>query len=85
VPPHLAGRLAARAAVRQRKRQRRPHEKGKGRLDQIMQRAANPLDVTLMVRQKVPERAAALRRCHPAEFKHLGHDQKHHQPAVGIQ
>ena len=49
-----------------------------------MQRAAHPFDVRLVMTQELPEAITWQSTGHLAQPEHLGHHQKHHEPAIGI-
>src|SRR5580704_13081433 len=49
-----------------------------------MQRTANPIDMTLMMREELPEKVPRYRFRNVAEIQHLRHHQEHHKTAIGI-
>jgi hypothetical protein len=53
-------------------------------LDQIVQRASDPLDMRLVVAEETPEEAGRDGVRDAAEVQHLRHHEKHHQTPVGI-
>ena len=62
---HERARLSARRPAGQRERQRHPDQERKGGLNQVMERAANPINMALMVGEELPERAVWPRPGHP--------------------
>ena len=49
-----------------------------------MQRAADPLDVRLVVARNAQSRLSGQRPRHAREVQHLGHHQEHDEAAVGV-
>ena len=71
-------------AARHRKRQGHADQKRERGLDQVVQRAAGPVDMRLVIGQE-PEIALDGKRLgQAAQLQHLGHHQQHHEPAIGI-
>ena len=64
--------------------QRDAHQEREARLDGVVQRAAGPVDVRLVIGQEAPEAAAGEVAAHTRELHHLGHHQQHDEAAIGI-
>ena len=84
VRPHLAERAAFGQPAGNRVGQRHAHQKRERRLNHVVQRAAGPLHVRLVVAQETPEPVAGKGVRHARQLQHFGHHQQHHQAAVGV-
>ena len=76
--------VAPRAAMVERKKHAHSNEKTKRRLNQVVQRAAAPGHMALVMGEKPHHRAVADRLAHAAEVQHLRHHQEHHKAAIRI-
>ena len=65
-------------------RQGQTHQKGKGRLDQVMERASLPLHVVLMVREEMPHTVRGHLGGDGSQANHFARHEQHDEPAVGI-
>ena len=77
--------LAACRSAGQRERERHSHQKRERRLNHVVERAALPADVALVMAHKSEKGVA--RDCLGDIFpvQHLGQHQQHHKASVGIQ
>ena len=69
---------------REGERQRDSHQKRERRLDEVVQRATDPRDVGLLLREECPERIAGQGIGDAPQVQHLGHHQQHYEAAIGI-
>ena len=67
-----------------RVRQGDADQERKGRLDQIVKRAAGPVDMGLVVRQKMPEQVPRISLSHLSQPQNFGQHQEHDKTAKRI-
>ena len=84
MPGHRGPGLPLRGPASDRVREGDADEERKGRLNQIVQRGADPFDVALVPGEKFPESTRWHRRRDPAEVQDLGHHEEHDEAAVGV-
>ena len=82
---HHPGRLPPGLPTRDRKRERHADEKRKRRLDKIVQRAPDPLDMRLLRSEESPNPALGQGLRHTLQPQHLRHHQEHDKAAVSIE
>ena len=81
---HRTERTSFRLPAGDRERQSHADEERERRLDQVVQRAADPRDMALMMAEERPEAAVRQGGGHAAEVQHLPQHQEHDEPTIGV-
>lgn len=85
VRKHFAEAMIFRDAAGDGKGEGDADHEGEGRLNKIVERAANPFDVRLLVGEKFPEGAFGKGAGDAAEVENFGDHEEHDEAAVGVE
>src|ERR1043166_9326366 len=81
---HFAEGVSARDTRCDGEGERNADEKRERRLNQVVEHATGPCDVTLLIVMEFPNRAVRQCSCDASDGQRFCHHQEHHEPAVSI-